>query len=1182
MIRFTLYLYDLLGRHRLLGICSFLVITLLVISLISGLHYKEDIADFLPLNDRSMEALAIYQDISGAENIFTIFQSDDPDEAVAAIEEFMEYIPPSVHVTAQVDITQMQEVQDFIYDNIPYFLTPEDYVRIDSLLANPLYVEETLREDKRQLMLPTGSMWVQSMQRDPLNLFATIRSSLGSQFSINYELYDGYIFSSDLSRAVVIIESPFGSSETEQNTELAKQLDTYARQSMASHPHVEIHFTGAPIIAVGNASRIKRDSILSVTVSIVLILSLLLLTIRNLRNLLLILLSVGWGWLFALGGLALFHDSVSIIVIGISSVILGIAVNYPLHYIAHLRHTADKRKALSEIVTPLVIGNVTTVGAFLALVPLQSTALSDLGLFASLLLVGTILFSVLYLPHLARTRRPADVGASEPEESSRISALFDRIANLSIETKPTFVWMVVILTVVLGFFSLRTQFDANMSHINYMTDQQRDDMAFFQEEMIGLSEQFTLYAVISGNNEESVLKRNDALLPQLKAMQEADVIDDFSSCHRFICSADEQSRRLARWQDFTHGHDDLPSLIEEAATHEGFAKGSFAAFSELFEQEYSPQPLAYFRTSLSPLLAPHLSIDEQEGRFSIVSALHLKDEEGKSVVEKKLLPFDCAYCFDIESMNSSIANHLSDNFNYIGWACGFIVFFFLWLSLGSLELAILSFIPMAVSWIWILGIMAILGIQFNIVNIILATFIFGQGDDYTIFMTEGACYEYAYRKKMLASYKHAIILSALIMLIGIGSLIMAKHPALRSLAEVTITGMFSVVLMSALFPPFLFKILVAWRGHYRKRPLSLRPLFVLVYCAICFFIQWASVYILGLLLFRVCSPNERRRLRFRRYVQWLYRFDLTHIPTVNYKVTNFIKENFATPAVIVCNHQSMLDAAAFMALSPKLVLISNDKVRSNRIIRTIYNWMGHISLHGTDPADTRVRIRDYVAKGYSFVIFPEGERNDQSSIMRFHKGAFLLAEQLQLDVVTVFLHGFNDVLPRNSLCLFPGTLTVTILNRIRRDDLSWGQGYVERTRNIHRYYVEQYAEMARVLENSNYFTHFVKDRYRYKGVEVFNAVSKNLRRRRDLFDLANAPCREKQVVIKGDTYGEFALLYALIHSDCRVIVVCNDDERASLIRFSAEGVAPNLEVVSSPDWEDMLASKEVTCKMIEL
>ena len=63
-------------------------------------------------------------------------------------------------------------------------------------------------------------------------------------------------------------------------------------------------------------------------------------------------------------------------------------------------------------------------------------------------------------------------------------------------------------------------------------------------------------------------------------------------------------------------------------------------------------------------------------------------------------------------------------------------------------------------------------------------------------MTEGCQHEYTFRKPILSSYKNSILQSALIMLVGIGTLIISKHPAMRSLAEVTIVGMISVVLMS--------------------------------------------------------------------------------------------------------------------------------------------------------------------------------------------------------------------------------------------------------------------------------------------------------------------------------------------------------------------------------------------------
>ena len=63
---------------------------------------------------------------------------------------------------------------------------------------------------------------------------------------------------------------------------------------------------------------------------------------------------------------------------------------------------------------------------------------------------------------------------------------------------------------------------------------------------------------------------------------------------------------------------------------------------------------------------------------------------------------------------------------------------------------------MAIAFIWILGLMGIFNIHFNIVNIILATFIFGIGDDYAIFIMEGLIYEYSYGKKMLTPIKQQL------------------------------------------------------------------------------------------------------------------------------------------------------------------------------------------------------------------------------------------------------------------------------------------------------------------------------------------------------------------------------------------------------------------------------------------
>lgn len=59
------------------------------------LGYKEDIADFLPIDSEHHNALKVYQNISGANKVFAIFQyrdttKTDPDAIVNSIDAFVE------------------------------------------------------------------------------------------------------------------------------------------------------------------------------------------------------------------------------------------------------------------------------------------------------------------------------------------------------------------------------------------------------------------------------------------------------------------------------------------------------------------------------------------------------------------------------------------------------------------------------------------------------------------------------------------------------------------------------------------------------------------------------------------------------------------------------------------------------------------------------------------------------------------------------------------------------------------------------------------------------------------------------------------------------------------------------------------------------------------------------------
>ena len=142
----------------MLCLLSFIVITLLLVLSVVRLSFKEDISDFLPLDSRHQHALKVYQDISGANQVYALFQyrdttQADPDVMVSAIDAFTTTLEERDttgmvrDVVSQVDISKVQEITAFVYEHIPYFLTAEDYQRMDSLLQQPDYVAAQLQQD---------------------------------------------------------------------------------------------------------------------------------------------------------------------------------------------------------------------------------------------------------------------------------------------------------------------------------------------------------------------------------------------------------------------------------------------------------------------------------------------------------------------------------------------------------------------------------------------------------------------------------------------------------------------------------------------------------------------------------------------------------------------------------------------------------------------------------------------------------------------------------------------------------------------------------------------------------------------------------------------------------------------------------------------------------------------------
>ena len=783
-------LYDWFAQHRLLRLALPIAMALGALAGASRLRFKEDITDCLPKDHNYRRSMEIYRQTNAADRIFIVASPTDTTQLntpllVRAMQLFQrESKARGWQLTAQADFESVMRIPDFAYQNAPLLLGDADFVRIRRITSTDSMVA-ALQRNREMLLFPTGGMVTQNIERDPLGLFTPLLARLqASGNALHYELHDGYIFTPDDRHAVAMLTSPYGASETNGNAQLVKQID--------SVPGVKFAATGAPVIAVDNASQIKKDSIWAISIAATLIVALLVWALRRARHLFLIVVSLGFGWLMAMGGMALVSSEVSIIVLGIASVIIGIAVNYPLHFVTHLAHCTSPRQTLEEIASPLVVGNVTTVGAFAALIPLDATALSHLGIFAALMLVSTILFVVVFLPHFVGRKnvsvKPSTANEQgETPDAAPVSATSGPVATAHSphhRKRTTIVSAaLVVVTLVLGYFSLGTQFDTDLRNINYLTPQQQTllmQLAQMRGEEHGTTQ---VYFVAEGKNVEQALQAVEQRQYPL-----------------LVASKAEQQRRLAQWRSILKERAPQLDSLGLLAAKEGFAADAFAPFQKMLATRFTPQPPSHFAPFLQASLGNRIVGN------AVVNIVNVPSAQADSVAAAfTSTPNAERWAFTLPSLNATIANSLSQHFNYIGWVCGAIVFVFLWLSFRKFKLALIAFMPMVVSWLWILGAMHLLDMRFNLVNIILATFIFGQGDDYSIFVTEGLIYERRHGRPMLAAYRKGILLSAAIMFIGMGSLVVARHPALHSLGAITIVGMGAVVALTYVVPPLLFK-----------------------------------------------------------------------------------------------------------------------------------------------------------------------------------------------------------------------------------------------------------------------------------------------------------------------------------------------------------------------------------------
>jgi len=134
--------------------------------------------------------------------------------------------------------------------------------------------------------------------------------------------------------------------------------------------------------------------------------------------------------------------------------------------------------------------------------------------------------------------------------------------------------------------------------------------------------------------------------------------------------------------------------------------------------------------------------------------------------------------------------------------------------------------------------------------------------------------------------------------------------------------------------------------------------------------------------------------------------------------------------VVVANHQSQFDIFAIYGWLPlDFRWVMKVELRKAPVLGYYCYKAGHVFINRSDHASALTSINEAkkrITGGTSIIFFPEGTRSKTGQLMDFKKGAFKFALDMQLPVLPVTISGTKDILPTNTMALFPGNATMTI------------------------------------------------------------------------------------------------------------------------------------------------------------
>ncbi|RKS53145.1 hypothetical protein BC962_1391 [Gillisia mitskevichiae] len=800
MFHFNQYL----KQHKFLAIFSGILILSLLSFLASKINLEEDITSLIPEGAQQDVLKKVLNQTEFSDKIIVTIsatsENNSPEELTEYAQRFIDSINSKLpsyvkNIQGKVPEEGILEIYGFVYNNLPLFLNNSDYQTISDRLELDT-IQQRLKNDYKSIISPTGLVTKDFIFKDPLSFTNLGLKKLEElQVGDDFKLYNSFLLTKDEKHLLLFLSPTYPASETDKNAVFIKELNQLQNSLNAEYSSVKSQFFGGVLYSVANANQIKKDIKLTLGFASGVLLLLLFFYYRRIYIPLILFVPSIIGGITAIAVLYVFKGSISAISVGIGAILLGISLDYALHILTHYKNNNDLSHLYKDVTAPILMSSCTTAVAFLCLLFVKSEALNDLGIFAAVSVLVASVVALVLIPILYNV----------PTEKVITKETFiDKIAGIAYHKKPYLIIAILGLFIFSLFYFTKVQFNNDLSAINFEPSEIKQ--AEKEVQAIAGNAAKSIYLVTYGNTTDEALEANNELYEKLNVLKDSGDIEAFSSIGGVVLSTNTQLEKINKWKEFwtLERQENLKSTLIAESSEFGFRPESFESLYDQISKDFDPIYLEDYRNTKTLYLDDFLS--SKPGLATVTTSINLDPTSSKGILST-IKETKNVVVIDRKQLNQSFLGNLKSDFNQLISYSIIAVFLILLICYRSLMLSFLTLLPIGITWVIALGMMAFFNIEFNILNIIISTFIFGLGLDYSIFITNAFLKEYEFGAKVLKTYRTSILLSVITTLLGIGALFFAKHPALRSISIVSIIGVFSAVSVAFILQGAIFDFL---------------------------------------------------------------------------------------------------------------------------------------------------------------------------------------------------------------------------------------------------------------------------------------------------------------------------------------------------------------------------------------